>query len=623
MQQIPGLFKPPQCFLLGTCTCKDGPAGTLSWQFFTKLKQWLRTNFAKVHKKAKSEARLLLDQQRIVLRFTPVAPMQPDVPHGEDPPACEPELPEPVFVHMAYINYQSFHFAVLSLSSDMAWLGYPSLQDQPILQVGVPSEVLTGPSCGVQTELDFIEAALDLKFAWTLSVFVISTEEAHWQKIDTSACVLPLLELPASALHSGGSFMIWRGATYEKFCQARAHAGSKRKPPATAKAKSAGDAGATRRRMTKKAPEAGRESLSGPTLPGEDDALELLEQSDPYGVGVHDRAADEAQDEDEDPDDWQAQLDRLFDAIDAPAGESELSDDPEFAAPGAGEDGWDEASDDDDADDPYAGFPQDLLDRLGVTEEMRGTSSRRKTARGIASTDAPAASSAAKDSRTAEDEVISDRAEPSSSSAGPAAVADAKQPETEHGRAGAAEVVRATTGRRPDFSKNEFDVGEVGKLRWYHHLKQLQAVCNHPDHKDCRMTRTVQEHPRAASGAAKSGTVAYGQGRPLGLLVSEPSMIMGHRRIPCIFSGHRLQVEMKLVTGSWTRCCRKMQHSSKPWSDCCVLESLMSLCRSSSVPPQPPQPPSLVLDSRPQQLSVISITSASKITLKLMGVGVI
>ena len=70
--------------------------------------------------------------------------------------------------------------------------------------------------------------------------------------------------------------------------------------------------------------------------------------------------------------------------------------------------------------------------------------------------------------------------------------------------------------RRADFWRDELEIPHLGKLRFYRHEKHIVAVCTNPEHRDCRMTRTLEEAPRIG----KPGSKSAGQGRPLGLMVA-------------------------------------------------------------------------------------------------------
>ena len=474
-----------------------------------------------------------MERGRIVLGFTPQkASTHPSASVVEAASIVLSEPPEPVtvWIHVSYVNYSTFHFAGLRLCEDMALLGYPSLQDHPVLQVGVHSEAASGPCCSLETDVDFI-SSLDLQHAWVVSVHIISDQEEHWQKVDTSCCVLPLLECPSSlGLVTGGSrFLLWQGAKYE--AHAREAIDRKRTQPTrrggtavkVSEANAKSEQGPKRRRRSKGPefrshipdPDAGppipdsdavpSDHLAGhvaqPDMPTQDKDFDFL---DPYGAepdDEHEEAAARAAAQDAD---GQGLLDvgvtdltgadfsetkMFFSDLDLgyflDAEKNELSDDPEEG----GDDAASEFSMLYEPSEPGEDLFEAVLRLSAYEAEKSGQQS-------LAAGEAEAGAAGAEHDLAQHGEVEDSEAR--------AAAA----------RAPGAKTKATSSARRSDFSKVEVSVPGFGKLRFYPHLQELQAVCDHPDHSDCRMSRTTRPFPKAV----KPQSTRYGQGRPVGLL---------------------------------------------------------------------------------------------------------
>ena len=370
-----------------------------------------------------------------------------------------------------------------------------------------------------------------------MSVHVISEQEEHWQKVDTSCCVLPLLECPSSFLPGGNKFLLWQGDKYE--AHARQAGGRKRKTTAGqggAAANVSEARPAPKRRRRNKGPEVPSQAAHPDAEPGDlgqaplpdavpsghddlDNATyrrEDLDLLDPYGLEPDDEqeeAAARAAAQDAAGRDLLdagvsdllgadfSETHMLFSDLDLgyflDAEQDGLSDDPEeYDADAASETSMNYEPSEPGED------PLEVALRLSAHEADQARLQSLQSAGAAAAAAASSASGAAA--------VAAGLAE---------GTAERVDLEDSEARAAAARTAVAkskatASGRRPDFSKVEVSVPGVGKLRYYPHSQELQAVCDHPDHSDCRMSRTTRSFARSV----KPQTVRYGQGRPLGLL---------------------------------------------------------------------------------------------------------
>ena len=153
------VFPERKCRKFGTCICGHGKGSCPdAFHIHQQLVKKLKLIFTKT-KTHISEQRLLLEQARIVLRFTG---------RMSD---CEMEtkqLQDEHFVHVGYVNYQSWSFSVMALTkvADTNDNGYLELT----------------PSCcsandlhdhGVRTFVQFAAESFDFQRAYAVKIFVI------------------------------------------------------------------------------------------------------------------------------------------------------------------------------------------------------------------------------------------------------------------------------------------------------------------------------------------------------------------------------------------------------------------------------------------------------------------
>ena len=480
---VPGAFVPKPCLGFGVCVCGNSPGSCPDAANMSQImQQWMRATFYKT-KKVPCTARKLLEQQLLVLAFEPAPawPLGSDNQEEHVPIPDDAELPDRLFLHIGHCNYSTWHFVGMRMNVSEE---HEELCDSDsgckVLQVAVtpPEFAPEGYDHGIVSDLEFM-AKMDLTVAWKVKGYMISLIENHWQHLDASSQVVPLLDVQLSDLEGQDVFWVWRGSAHEADRRAREGA-KKAKPPSRGQKRKAPEQ--TRRKTKKPKPP----KPAGPADVAEDQdedaaqhAAETLdvddaELLDPYG----DRADGP---EDEQPD-AQEECD--------PADSAEVDERPIQAHPAGGIGSWssdEEAGPNTPQHVPSEDSMDDFMDRL----LLQGSE----------------AVEAVEDGRPKPPHDAGGLSDPSATGDLAGEAADAPEPAR-----GSGDVAAARPDRGP-FRKSEFQLS-VGKLRYYAHTNTLIAICDHPGHGDCRKERALTAHPRSAG----RGTLG-GQGRPLGSLV--------------------------------------------------------------------------------------------------------
>lgn len=164
------LFPERKCFKFGTCMCghEEGSCPD-AFHIHQQLVKKLKLLFTKT-KTHISEQRLLLEQGRVVLRFTGRMPdCEIETKQLQDEHFVHSEqLQDEHFVHVGFVNYQSWSFSVMVLTkvADRNDNGYLELT----------------PSCcsanalqdhGVRTFFQFAAESFDFQRAYAVKIFVI------------------------------------------------------------------------------------------------------------------------------------------------------------------------------------------------------------------------------------------------------------------------------------------------------------------------------------------------------------------------------------------------------------------------------------------------------------------
>ena len=467
------------------------------------MEPWLRAVFAKAKGGDYPKARLIMQEQRLVFAFFEGRPWPADEAGSADAAdgAMEPELLDarPLYIYPAYMNFRSFHYTGLRVYDeveDVLQIPKELIPDiAGVVQVGPLEPDPAGSNHGVFSDLEFVRGLMNLENSWQLRMYCISLTESHWQQEDRSSSIFPLVD--AADECAVEAVWLWRGSEYEsaqrrasrKVQQKKKRPASSRQPTAAAKGKHA-----------KKRPE--REDISKTDAAHEADvpadggdgvpADAIL--ADPTG----DLYADLPSDADADP----AQESEP-DALAGFAGTAVASSDKSAScAPSVGGESVEEEEEvaprnleDPDLDD---------VDDMNLEALFAGIEE-------LFPAERPERASGSGDRPTAVGPVGQPAAVPPISAE---AEGEAAEPAVRHGSGPGP----GHQERRADFSKDELIIPHLGKIRHYRHQKALVAVCTHPGHGDCRLYRTVEPPPPARVG--RPGSKGYGQGRPLGLLMS-------------------------------------------------------------------------------------------------------
>ena len=182
-------FRKSTCMQAGVCVCQahNPGQGPKSWQLCARMRQRLKQLCPKVDKRS-SPRRVLLEQRCLVLGFSAA------------------QQPGDIFLHVGYINFSTWHFAGQVLQEA------PELADvSPFVRAGVlhlraETAQQTGPALDVFSDLQFIQAFLDLQSSWSLRLYEISHHDMDWLDHEHYPDTVPVRAVP-----DVGEFGVWRG----------------------------------------------------------------------------------------------------------------------------------------------------------------------------------------------------------------------------------------------------------------------------------------------------------------------------------------------------------------------------------------------------------------------------
>lgn len=430
-------------------------------------------------KKVPSPARkLLATDRRVFFGFTCHAPAQGDQ-IAADASLCQLQVEEPThFAHVGYTNFSTFHFAVVkmrcvSVSAHGCMLLRADRKDAS------GAEVAGGE---VHTDMHFIRGFLDFTLQWRVSIFLMSENQVHWPNCPFEEHELvPVLPFPDVQ-----PFLVWRGSEKEQESRNRAASG---KQPVSRKSRK-------------------RDEPDG--LEG----AQLLVKSQPGQPSKRQRTQNSIQKDDGD---------NVLDIEDVGAADNQ---DPELdmlreleAAYGFDIDNEEEAEHYDSEEEAealaLAQLAPDLVEAAGSEGEGEHALSPNDEESSDDSSDSSSISSHT-DKGFPGQNATPAKLVSAAPAAPPIAVSersagDHKEPEGDQNLK--ERQARQPTTRNTGISE-VFKVGSHGELRYHPVMKVLTAVCNEPDHDDCRRRRTV-----VASEGTRTKT-QKGQGRPAGHLVA-------------------------------------------------------------------------------------------------------
>ncbi|CAE7247712.1 unnamed protein product [Symbiodinium sp. CCMP2592] len=439
------------------------------------MQQWMRATFYKTNK-VPGTARKLLEQQLLVLAFEPGPAwlLEGDNQEGHVPCPDDAQVPDRLFLHIGHCNYSTWHFVGMRMNVSEEHEEFRDMDSGcNVLQVAVtpPELAPEGYDHGVVSDLEFM-AKMDLTRSWKVKGHMISLSEKHWQHLDASSQVVPLLDVQLSDLEGQDVFWVWRGSVYEADQRSRQAAKKTKQRGRGEKRKAAGPADKKKAKKPKPAEPAGSADVADEgTAQHAAESLDIEtigELLDPYGERAH--GSEDEQPDAQEPNDPSAELDERPMEVHPAGGIGSWSDDEE-ACPNTPERVPSEASMDD--------FMDHLLQQGSEAVEA--------------------------------DEDV--RPKPHDAGASPAGELAAEAADAPNPARGSGDDAATERPDRAPFRKSEFQL-TCGKLRYYAHTNTLIAICDNPAHDDCRKERSLLAHPRSKG----RGTLG-GQGRPLGALV--------------------------------------------------------------------------------------------------------
>lgn len=481
-------FPIKQCCELGVCVCGHGHASSPDVRhFFENFKAWARSVFYRKKKIPTPARKLLEDDHRIFLSFTSAETDGSEM------------GPQEHFAHVGLMNFRSFHFAILKMQR------HSTLDDGAIILQRNRSdahgvEISAGE---VHTDMHFVKDFLDLSRPWTVAVLIMSDQERHWH---CHACIQVRELVPVIAFKGVEHFTVWRGSEIE--AESRKHLEKKkRKKTAGDRPEPDGLEGAERLLRGNGRPKRARVARP-PIVEDAGAAQGGAEQELDIQSGIHAGNASDS-------------------ASAASVEFEEFEDMNPYAVPGGNDSEHDEdvedaaALDDGDWDGQESMSPNECTDQSGGEDIMNvaGDTSlhTQKTAVHAHETDAvdmpPCPSEAASSARPAVAAVF----DPVPEAAAPhMEVASNANPKAEGADEPEAKTDKKTreAGGRNAFATESFKVGSHGELRYHSGMQIMTAVCNEPDHDDCRRQRTVVASDAMRTAAQK------GRGRPVGHLVA-------------------------------------------------------------------------------------------------------
>ena len=427
-------------------------------------------------KKVPSPARKLLERdRRVFLGFSCLDPGQSGQ-ISDEVSLCQIQEEEPQhFAHLGYTNFSTFHFALVKMMRVSVTRGGCSLLRTDRKNTsGI--EVAGGE---VQTDMHFIRDFLDFSLQWRVTVYIMSENQSHWP-----SCAFEQHELvPVLRFHDVQPFLVWRGSEREE--ESRKRASSQHQPgqrPSRKRDEPDGLDGA--QLLLKKQPAAKRQRTQksipktvAPPCQNADDDDDLL--------GLFDLGDVVDQQQTQNPDqvsesDILHELE-MYGALDNTGAAEHLDSEEEEELVAAA----------------LAQLASDPMEAEGSEAEQ-----------GLSPHDSDSDSSSESDSSSSDSEIQKPRVSASAAAAPSAESApDAEGPEGQDKRE------RRPTVRNANVSE-VLKIGSHGELRYHPVMKVLTAVCNEPDHDDCRRRRTV-----VASDSSRTKN-QRGQGRPVGHLIA-------------------------------------------------------------------------------------------------------
>ena len=518
-KKITGEAKTSICHDLGMCVCgkADGSSPESLW-LWENLKQFFKKWFWKKQKKP-SPLRKLLEERRIVVQFEAAQPdldheleaIDTDTVHADS--SLPETLPKDLWFCPAFLHYGNWHFAALQLfgSNDCPKAATASDKFQ-MLDVGTDSQAADR----VLNDVKLFKTLVNFDFMW--SFWQISDREELWTMDNSSACV-PVVPCDCE------QFFVWAGLLNE--------AGRRGRPSRKRKAGPMNIAPGGQKKQRGHKLQNNSDPLVFPALPDQgnvqdgEQQLDSLEASFDLIESMFDDEAAEGSDDAKD--DHMAFMDALAasvpntvntDAAAAVAPASELENPGNEMNLAIGKDKDQDASDIGsglDVCDAFSLFefdfdPVDDDDEVDLDDEDGGSDD------GAAG---PPATPAAIHEEPQNVPAAGDGA--SAASSGSAGISG-----TGNGNSGNASIIESLPGPRESTAAakptpkakavsssraetNSLDLGTMGVIRYNPLQQAFVAVCNHPGHGDCRLTRT-------AKASKASGGKSLGQGRPLGLL---------------------------------------------------------------------------------------------------------
>ena len=192
-------YRVKPCFKLGVCVCGENRA---VGQVCQRLSKYMMAHFPllkeKVDGKKKfSEARTLLRDRMVVLRFQQIDP-ETEVQHHDRPQAVQPT---DRFAHVGHINFNSWHFSVMTMFPLSEALG-------EVLQLSPHQPEDSELAHGIGTDTEFVQTFLNLDCECIVDVLVISRQESHWLPENMAA-------IPVTWFTGITPFRLWQGMDKE------------------------------------------------------------------------------------------------------------------------------------------------------------------------------------------------------------------------------------------------------------------------------------------------------------------------------------------------------------------------------------------------------------------------
>ena len=171
------------CLQAGICVCESGnpEKGPQSWELCARLRRKLKQLCPKG-----SDKRGLMDQRRLVLAWS--------------------SDEEVLFLHVAYINLTTWHFAGQQLHEAPELADAQPFQRQGVLQLASQTARQSGSAVDVFSDVQFMQAKLDFDKAWRVQLDEISDLEQDWLNHDFFPYAVPVRLLPDVPL-----FGVWAG----------------------------------------------------------------------------------------------------------------------------------------------------------------------------------------------------------------------------------------------------------------------------------------------------------------------------------------------------------------------------------------------------------------------------